>query len=158
MLGRVEFAVNAATGAAPTFVTGTFTASQLQFWVEEAEMLVNLTAKVAFSNSVVERTDFTIFVDGLDIMTTVAFGGNAAFTNGIATATGAGVAGDINTIIAARTVRLPKGQHTMELRAKAVAGIVTVNAATIPCELTAMRNSHIGTLGHGVDSKFQLAQ
>jgi len=37
-------------------------------------------------------------------------------------------------------------------------GVVTVRGTVVPCELVAFRNSHMATLGHGVDSKVQLAQ
>lgn len=158
MLGRVEVVVDRVSQAAPTFVA--FNGAQafvngasLQFWVEEDEMFVDLTAKITYSNTVVEGTDFTIFVS----QNGVAAADIAVGANGLARHTAA-IAADENTVIASRTVRLPKGRHVATIRAFAPTGVVTVQGASIPCELMAFRNSHIATLGHGVDSKFQFAQ
>ena len=153
MLGRVEVVTDVALngGAAPTtFALGLVTGAQLKFWIEEAEMFVDLVGKVTYSDTVVERADFTIFVDGVDIA-------NAAVLNGLAAHTAA-VAGDRNTVSFVRTVRLAQGAHMAQLRMKAPAGVVTVRGTAVPCELVAFRNSHMATLGHGVDSKVQLAQ
>lgn len=159
MLGRVEVTTDQVSQAAPTFAAFNLVAqpfvngAALQFWVEEDEMLVDLVAKVTYSNSVVEATDFTIFVaSGSGAAADIASG-----ANGLARHVAA-VAGDENTVYAKRTVRLAKGRHTATVRLKAPSGVVTVQGASIPCELMAMRNSHIATLGHGVDSKFQLTQ
>jgi hypothetical protein len=133
MLGRVERTTDFTFGAAPTtFALGAVPGTRLQFWVEEQEM---------------------IFVDGAD----VANGANGLIAHALD-------AGDVNllqTSYASRIVRLAPGLHTMELRIKvpgAGTGVPTVAGATIPCELIAMRNSHIGTLAHGVDSKALLIQ
>ena len=122
---------------------------ELGFQVEEEEMLVDLDASVTYSNTVVEATDFTLFVDGADIET--------VGTNGIARHTAAVIA-DENMVLVGRTMRLAQGFHTLALRLKAPTGDVTVQGASIPAELTARRHSHPATLGHGVDSKVQLIQ
>lgn len=154
MLGRVEVVSNVVTAAGPVFATtGLVTGALLQFWVEEDEMLVDLTAKVTLANSVVEETDVTIFVAS----GTSAAADIAAGTNGLARITPA-VAADENTVFARRVVRLAKGLHTASVRVKAPTGVVTVAGTSIPCELMAMRLSHMATLGHGVDSKVQLIQ
>ena len=151
MLGRKTHSADAVLAAAPTdFATNQLSNGEMElsFWIEEAEMLVDLAARLVYSNSVVERTDFTLFVDGVDI---------APGANGLMSHTEA-VADDENSVEVFRTVRLDQGQHTVELRIKAPTGAVTVEGGTTPAELTAMRHSHFGTLGHGVDAKTQLVQ
>lgn len=145
MLGRVELTSDVALVAPAAFTK--VTGAEMLFHVEEEEMLVDLYAKVTFSTSAVERADFTLFVDGA----------NVAGANGLACLTPAVIA-DENTVVAARTVRLAKGSHSLDLRVKVAAGDLTVEGATIPCELVAERRSHPATLGHGVDSKVQLIQ
>jgi hypothetical protein len=151
MLGRKTYAADATLAAAPVdFTTNQLAAGELVlgFNVEESEMLIDLEAVLTFSNTVVERTDFTLFVDGTDV---------ATGTNGLACFTPA-VAADENTVYVSRTERLAQGYHTVEVRIKAPVGAVTVEGATIPAELVARRHSHPATLGHGVDSKVQLIQ
>lgn len=145
MLGRVELTTDVALAAPAAFTK--VTGAEMLFHVEEEEMLVDLYAKVTFSTSAVARADFTLFVDGANV------GG----ANGLACLTPAAAA-DVNTVVAARTVRLAKGSHILDLRVKVAAGDLTVAGATIPCELVAERRSHPATLGHGVDSKVQLIQ
>lgn len=153
MLGSVERTTDFATGAGPTFATGAVPGTALQFWVEEEEMIIELVAKVTLSNSVVEPTDVTIFV----AQNGAAAADVASGTNGLARVTPA-VAADENTVIGRRTLRLPRGRHVAQVRVKAPTGVVTVQGASIPCELSALRLSHIATLGHGVDSKALLIQ
>ena len=122
---------------------------QLKFWVEEPEMLVDLSAKITFSDATgALLTAFTIYVDGVDIAN--GSNGLAAFTPTIAY---------VYTLSFGRVVRLAKGEHTAELRAKTLGGsATTINGGTVPCELVVVRHSHVGTLGHGVESKTQLIQ
>jgi len=88
MLGRVEVDDNVPMPAGPVaFAGGAVAGMQLSFWVEEQEMLCELHAKAALINAANERIDATIFVDGQDVMATPTFGGNVAFTNGIAATT-----------------------------------------------------------------------
>jgi hypothetical protein len=125
-----------------------FAGLQTSFFVEEDEMLVRLTATLTFSNTVVERTDFTLLMDGADL---------ADGTNGLACMTPA-VIGDENTLQLLWEGRLAAGEHTLAVQVKAPTGDVTLEGATIPCVLNARRHSHPATLGHGVDSKVQLIQ
>ena len=151
MLGRKTLTTDATLAAAPVdFATNQLAAGELTlgFTVEEQEMLVDLEMSITFSNTVVERTDFTIFVDGTDV---------APGANGLACFTQA-VAADENTIYNNYTVRVAQGFHTAEVRIKAPTGAVTVEGATIPAQLVVRRHSHPATLGHGVDSKVQLIQ
>jgi len=118
------------------------------FSVEEEEMLIDLELSITFSNTVVEPTDFTLFVDATDI---------SAGVNGLYRLTPA-LANDENSVYFSTTRRLPQGFHTVEARVKAPTGVVTLQGASIPCEVVARRHSHPATLGHGVDSKVQLVQ
>jgi len=152
MFGRKErstdYALNG--GAAPTtFALGLVAGLDLSFYVEEDNQLVELMAKVTYTNTVAERTDLTIFVDGADVM--------APATNGIAGLTPTNVGA--NTLVASRMVLgLSKGQHVAQVRMKAPTGVVTAMGTVIPAELYALRLSHNAVLGHGVDSKALLTQ
>lgn len=137
-----------------SFTLGQLAAGELTlgFNVEESEMLIDLELSITFSNDVAERTDFTLFVDGTNL-------GGAA---GLACLTPVALA--VNTLYFSTTVRLPgrspgvSGYHTVEVRAKAPAGTISIAGDVIPAVLVARRHSHPATLGHGVDSKAQLIQ
>src|SRR3990167_5145886 len=119
MLGRVELAADIplVAPAAFTLIPGL----EMSFFVEEDEMLIDLYAKLAVSQTVVGRSDYTLFVDGVDI---------ASGVNGLACITPA-VGGDEETVILSRTVRLNQGDHVLSAHAKVAAGNITVEAGTI---------------------------
>jgi len=151
MLGRKTLTADATLAGPTDFDTTQLALGQLElgFTVEEDEMLVDLEARLTYSNSVREATDFTFYVDGVaspDLP-----------VEGLVRHTAAVIA-DENTVYVKATLRLAKGYHTAEARTSAPSGAVTIEGASMLCEVTARRNSHIGTLGHGVDAKAQLVQ
>ena len=118
MFGRKErstdYALNG--GAAPTtFALGLVAGLDLSFYVEEDQQLVELVAKITYTNTVAERTDLTIFVDSADVM--------APATNGVAGLTPTIVGA--NTLVASRiVVGLSKGQHVAQTPEQRLARIL----------------------------------
>ena len=151
MLGIKTLAADATLTAPTTFTANQLAAGELElgFQVEEAEMLVDLELDITYSHTTnAAASDFTLYVDGADV---------SAGANGLYRHT-PGAATEENTLYKSVTVRLTQGFHTVELRAKTSANNIVLEGATIPCEIRARRHSHPATLGHGVDSKVQLAQ
>ena len=123
---------------------------ELGFQVEEEEMLVDLELRVTYHTPTPALAYFTLFVDGQDVET--------VGTNGLAVHLCPAIAAaGISTLYLSKTVRLAQGAHNVELRMIST-DAPTLAGATIPAELVARRHSHPATLGHGVDSKVQLAQ
>jgi len=122
---------------------------ELGFQVEEAEMLIDLEARLLVDVNVDDTVNFTFFVDGADVET---FGTAGLWSTPLLAAS------DPSSVYFSKTVRLPQGFHTCELRVLATPSLPVLAGGTIPCELTARRHSHPATLGHGVDSKVQLVQ
>lgn len=151
MLGRKEQAADVTLTTPTDFATAQLANGELalSFSVEEDEMLVDLELSLTYSHTTnADPSDFTIFVDGTDI---------APGANGLVRHTPA-AADDENTLYVSRTVRLARGLHIAELRAKTGSNNIVIEGATIPAALVARRSSHPATLGHGVDSKVQLIQ
>lgn len=153
MLGRKVHSADVTLTAPTDFVTAQLALGQLllNFVVEEAEMLVDLEARVPFSNSAAGSVTFTFFVDGAASADIPAAGlwRQGVFTEAVAAEF---------TAYPRTTIRLAKGAHKVELRASASAGNLTIEAGSIPAEIVARRSSHPATLGHGVDSKALLIQ
>jgi len=156
MLGLKRLEANFVYAAPPAAFTAPIDAGtgegllELGFQVEEAEMLVDLEARITHWTATPVLTDFTFFVDGADVET--------VGTNGLARQLNAAAgAGGMQTLVLSKTLRLAQGFHTVDLRVIS-AEVVNLAGATIPCELVARRHSHPATLGHGVDSKVQLVQ
>jgi len=152
MLGRKTLTADVATVAGPSdFDTNQLAAGQLElgFTVEEDEMLVDLEARLVYDNSVAEATSFTFYIDG-------AASADLPVAGLYIETPAAGVTG---TAYVRTTLRLDKGYHTVEARVTAATGVISYDGQTVmPSELVARRHSHPATLGHGVDSKVQLAQ
>lgn len=154
MLGRKTHSADVLLTAPTDFDTAQLAAGQLAlgFQVEEQEMLIDLKARVPFSNSAAGLVTFTFYVDGEAHADIPAAG---LWAQQIVAA----VSVDVElTATFETTIRLPKGYHTAEVRAAAAAGNLTIQAATIPAEIVARRHSHPATLGHGVESKAMLIQ
>lgn len=154
MLGRKTLAADLTLTAPTTFATNQDTTGALQigFQVEEAEMFVDLEARLTYSASLAGQVSFTVFIDGAANADLPA-GGLWQKEIILATQT------LVDSAYVRATVRLPQGYHTAEIRGLATAGNITFEGATaIPSELVVRRHSHPATLGHGVDSKVQLIQ
>ena len=154
MLGRKTLATDATLTAPTDFVTAQLAAGELElgFQVEEDEMLIDLEAHLCYSASAAGLVTFTFFVDAAANADLPAAG--LWRTEVVASTVG------VQAMAYPRaTIRLNKGHHKLAVRASASAGNITVLGATaIPSDVVARRHSHPATLGHGVDSKVQLAQ
>jgi hypothetical protein len=154
MLGRKTLAADLTLTAPTDFTTAQDAtgALELGFQVEEAEMLVDLEARLVYSGSAAGQVSFTVFINGAAVAALPAAG---LWRTEIVAAT----AGANQTAYVRATVRLAQGFHTASVRGSASAGNITYEgAAAIPSELVVRRHSHPATLGHGVDSKVQLIQ
>lgn len=153
MLGRKLLSADATLTAPTDFDTAQLAAGELMlgFQVEEDEMLVDLEARLVFSQSAAGTASWTFYIDGVASSDLPAAGLylTSTLTDGV---------DDPFTAYVRTTLRLDKGYHTVEVRAAASAGNLTYEGATMPSELVARRHSHPATLGHGVDSKAQLIQ
>lgn len=119
--------------------------ASLRFWVEEEEMFVDLKTLLTVSHGTVNGLlDATYFMDGVDM---------AAGANGLVRKTMGTVADAEDVLSFERTVRLPQGEHRLELHMKAPAGNITVEGAGWNGWLTARRHSHPATLAQGVNAK-----
>lgn len=148
MLGRKTVEAAVVYGGAPVIEgANQLTAGELElsFYVEEEEMLIDLELNVTLTATAGDL-DATFLVDG----TNLGGGTAAALMRMQAT-------GSEDYVSLRKTVRLAKGQHTVEAQL-ANAGAPTLNGDVVPGELVARRHSHPATLGHGVDSKAQLIQ
>jgi len=153
MLGRKTQTADVTLTAPTSFTTAQLAAGELLlgFNVEEEEMLVDLEARVPYSGSAVGTIQYTFFVDGAASADLPAAGLYIASTL-------TDSVGDPFTAYVRATLRLAQGYHTVELRALASAGNITIEGATVPADIVARRHSHPAALGHGVDSKVQLIQ
>lgn len=153
MLGRKTLSADATLTAPTDFDTAQLTSGELElgFNVEEDDMLVDLEARLVYSGSAVGTIAFTFYVDGAAVTELPAAG--LFLTSTLTDSTD-----DPFTAYVRTTLVLDKGYRTVEVRASASAGNITYEGATVPSEVVARRHSHPGTLGHGVDSKAQLAQ
>jgi hypothetical protein len=153
MLGRAKVDEDVVLTGITTFAAGAVAESvgpeslSRRFDVEEEEMLVDFEVLASISHSVAsEVLHWTFFLDGADI---------AAGADGMAQLHMPATADDATMLAASWTMRVPMGQHRLELRLKTPAGNMTVAGATWPAYLSARRASHPATLAHGVDSKVQ---
>lgn len=152
MLGRITLAADVTLTAPTDFDTAQLAAGQLMlgFQVEEAEMLVDLEARITYSHTTdAAPSDFTFYVDGAASADLPA-AGLVRHTPAAAT--------DENTVYMRVTLRLPQGYHTVDVRATTAANNIIFEGASLPSTLVVRRHSHPATLGHGVDSKVQLVQ
>lgn len=121
--------------------------SSLKFGVEEEEMFVDLKVLCTLHHSVVNGIlDATLFLDGVDL---------GPLADGLVRKSMPTVADQPDVLSFERTMRIPAGEHQLQLHIKAPAGNVIVDGATWNGWLTATRHSHPATLAHGVDSKTQ---
>ncbi|HUV47958.1 MAG TPA: hypothetical protein VMX11_03175 [Actinomycetes bacterium] len=150
MLGEAILDEAAAIPAAGTFAAGAIAGAtkplRARFFVEEEEMLVDLkllgTGTCATPSAML---DLTFFVDGVD---------QALLADGICRLSSPSVAQPFQVALE-RTVRLPKGEHLLEVRAKTTAGIFTMNGDVWPAFLTARRHSHPATSAANANAKVQ---
>ena len=119
----------------------------LKFTVEEEEMLVDLKFLGTMFHSVVDgMADLTFFLNGTDL---------AALTDGLVRKTFPTVAAQPDMVNLELTLRIPAGEHQLQLHCKAPAGNVTLNGASWNGLLQARRHSHPATLAANVNSKTQ---
>ena len=122
---------------------------ELGFQVEEAEMLVDLEARLLLDVNVDDTVNLTLLVHGQDVEQV----GAAGLWQVSLLAAGTGT-----MVHFTKTLRLDQGYSTVALAMLATPSTPIILGSVIPAELSARRHSHPATLGHGVDSKVQLVQ
>jgi len=125
--------------------TGASLVKSLKFGVEEEEMLVDLKVLCTLHHSVADEVlDYTLFLDGTDLAPLAAGLGRLAMPS---------TADDPTQLAFERTMRIPQGEHQLQLHLRTAAGNIIVDGATWNGWLTATRHSHPATLAQGVNSK-----
>jgi len=119
----------------------------LKFTVEEEEMLTDLKFLATMSHSVVDGMgDLTFFLDGTDL---------AELTDGLVRKSFPTVADQADMVNLELTLRIPKGEHQLQIHAKAPAGNLTLEGATWNGYLQARRHSHPATSAANANAKVQ---
>ena len=133
--------------AAFNYGTGVSRLASLKFSVEEEEMLVDLKFLATMSHSVVDGMgDLTFFLDGVD---------QAPLADGLVRKSFPTVADQEDMVNLELTLRIPAGEHQLQIHAKAPAGNLTVEGATWNGFLQARRHSHPATAAANANSKVQ---
>lgn len=128
------------TLTAPTAFT-TPAGGQMRFYVEEEEMFTVLEFQGTYKHSAGGVTFGTFYVDSVDVGDLVD--GIHEHTLGTTS----------EAVFFKKTMRLPQGQHLLEVRFKTGAGNVVVEGLGVPCVLSATRLSHNATVAANQNSK-----
>lgn len=139
--------------AAFNFVSGASRIKSLRFTVEEDEMFVDLKVLLTASHGTVNGlADFTFAHQGpgATVLTDLA-----PLAAGLFRKTFGTLANAEDVVSFERTVQFAKGEHRIELHAKAPAGNLTVEGATWNGWLTARRHDHPATAAAQTNSKVQ---
>ena len=119
--------------------------ASLKFFVEEEEMLVDHKVLCTVHHSVADGIiDYTRTLDGADI---------APLADGLGRLSAPSVATQETQLAFERTLRVPQGEHTLQLHLKSPAGNIVVEGATWNGWLTARRHSHPATNAANANSK-----